>query len=426
MFAMNRPDIKRLPKRGNPVEAQKQLLDAVRLNEMPSEKVPLQNTLGRVLVQDAFSNFNIPDYDKTFIDGYAINTADTKDASTAKPAAFKIIGKLFPADYPTAIKVRNGEAVYVACGAPIPNGADATVKVEETRLNGAKIEVIREIQSGEGIIPFGDDMKKGDLLLKKGQILRPQDIGLLASIGLAEADVVKKPKIAILSGGDELIKQCDKNPKKIANNYALVIAGLASELGADAEMFGIMPDAIEKVTAKISEALANSDVVVTIGGSSVGVKDFVPDAVNALGKPGVVVQGVSLRPGAISGFGIVDCKPVVILPGHIGSCIAGFYLFVAPLISHYLDLDGDGMLPHLSAELAEDLETGPQFRFQLTRLKRAESRLLAEQVEGGSSALTTIVKSNGYTIVPPHTTLAKGSKVEVYLFGKLELSQIGV
>ena len=133
-----------------------------------------------------------------------------------------------------------------------------------------------------------------------------------------------------------------------------------------------------------------------------------------------------LRPGAISGFGIVDGKPVVMLPGHIGSCIAGFYLFVAPLISHYLGLDGDGMLPKLSAELAEDLETGPQFRFQLTHLKRADGKLLAEQVEGGSSALTTIVKSNGYTIVPPHTTLAKGSKVEVYLFGKLELSQIGV
>ena len=265
---------------------------------MSTEKVPLQDALGRVLAQDAVSNVNIPDYDKTFIDGYAINTDDTKGASTAKPAVFKIVGKLFPADYPTTIEVAHGEAVYVACGAPIPKGATATVKVEETRLNGDQIEVIREIQPGEGIIPLGDDMKKGDLLLKKGQILRPQDIGLLASIGLAEVEVVKKPKIAILSGGDELIKQCDKNPKKIANNYALVIAGLASELGAAAEMAGIMPDAMEKVTAKISEALAKSDVVVTIGGSSVGVKDFVPDAVNVLGRRGcagcVVATGGNL------------------------------------------------------------------------------------------------------------------------------------
>ena len=219
---MNRPDIKRLPKRSNPFEAQKQLLDAVRSNLMSTEKVPLQDALGRVLAQDAVSSVNIPDYDKTFIDGYAINTDDTQGTSTAKPAVFKIIGKLFPADYPTTIEVAHGEVVYVACGAPIPRGATATVKVEETRLNGDQIGVIREIQPGEGIIPLGDDMKKGDLLLKKGQILRPQDIGVLASIGLAEVEVVKKPKIAILSGGDELIKQCDKNPKKIANNYALV------------------------------------------------------------------------------------------------------------------------------------------------------------------------------------------------------------
>jgi molybdopterin molybdotransferase len=421
---MNRPDIKRLPKRQNPFDAQKQLLDAVRSNVASTERVPLQDALGRVLAQDAVSNINIPDYDKTFIDGYAVNPQDTLGASTSKPAVFEVVGKLFPADYPTDLQIGACEVVYVACGAPIPKGAGATVKVEETRLKEGKIEVIRPIQPGEGIIPFGDDMKKGDLLLKKGQMLRPQDTGILASLGLTCAEVTKKPKIAIISGGDELIKQCEKTPKKIANNYALVVAGLASELGAEAEMSGIMADTLEKVTEKIASALADADIVVTIGGSSVGVKDFVPDAVNALGKPGVVVQGVSLRPGAISGFGLVNGKPVVMLPGHIGSCIGGFYLFVAPLISHYLGLSGDGLLPKLTAELEEDLETGPQFRFQLTHIKRVDGKLLAEQVEGGSSALTTIVKSNGYTIVPPHTTLANGSKVDVYLFGKLELPQI--
>ena len=245
---------------------------------------------------------------------------------------------------------------------------------------------------------------------RQGRFLRPQDIGLLASIGLTEAEVVKKPKIAIISGGDELIKQSEKNPAKIANNYALVVAGLASELGANAKIVGIMPDALEKVQAQIAEALADSDIVVTIGGSSVGVKDFVPDAVNALGKPGVVVQGVLLRPGAISGFGIVEGKPVVMLPGHIGSCIAGFYLFVAPLISSYSGAKGDGLLPKLSAELAGDLENGPQFRFLLVSIKRVDGKLLAAPVEGGSSALSTIVKSNGYTIIPPHTKIAKGSQ----------------
>jgi molybdopterin molybdotransferase len=226
--------------------------------------------------------------------------------------------------------------------APIPKGAAATVKVEETRLHEDTVEVVREIKAGEGIIPLGDDVKKGDLLLPKGQRLRPQDVGLLASNKMTHAEVFRKPVVAVISGGDELLKQCQNDPSAIANNYALVVAGLASELGAEPKPLGIMPDALDKVTEKIRQALQTSDIVVTIGGSSVGVKDFVPDAINALGEPGVVVQGVSLRPGAISGFGLVDGKPVVMLPGHIGSCIGGFYLFLAPLISLYSGITAEG------------------------------------------------------------------------------------
>ena len=185
-----------------------------------------------------------------------------------------------------------------------------------------------------------------------------------------------------------------------------------------------MPDALDQVQTKIADALMDADIVVTIGGTSVGMKDFVPDAIISLGQPGVVVQGVSLRPGAVSGFGIVNGKPVVMLPGHIGSCIAGFYLFMAPLIQVYCGLAGDGLLPCLTAELSEAVDSGPQFRFLLLHLKRSQDKLLAEQVKGGSSALTTIVKSNGYSIIPPHTNLAKGANVEAHLFGKLEFTQI--
>jgi molybdopterin molybdotransferase len=420
---MDRPDIRRLLKRANPQEAVDLLLASVKENVTGSESVPLDQCLGRVLAKDAFSDRNIPDYDKTFIDGYAVNPEETKAASTTKPTTFKIVGKLFPADYPTTAQVQRGEAIYVACGAPIPKGASATVKVEETRMHENIVEIVREIKAGEGIIPLGDDVKKGDLLLPKGHVLRPQDLGLLASIKLAKAEVFKKPAVSIISGGDELLKQCQKDPDAIANNYALVVAGLASELGAAPKLLGIMPDALDKVTQKIREAVETSDIVVTIGGSSVGVKDFVPDAVNALGEPGVLVQGVSLRPGAISGFGLVNGKPVVMLPGHIGSCIGGFYLFVAPLIAVYSGLAADSA-PRVPAVLGEAVETGPQFRFLLVNVRRADGKLVATPSQGGSSALTTIVKSNGYAIVPPHTKLAKGEGVTVCLFNKLEMTQI--
>jgi molybdopterin molybdotransferase len=423
---MNRPDIRRLPKRSNPQEAAAKLLDAVKSKKLLTEKVGLAQALGRVLAKDTSSNINIPAYDKTFIDGYAINPKNTVDATVSKPVSFKVVGKLFPADYPTYIKVASDEAIYVACGAPIPKGAASTIKVEETRLIGDKIELVREIKYGEGIIPFGDDVKEGTLLLKRGHILRPQDVGLLASIGINEPEVFKKPTLAILSGGDELIKQSQKDSSKIANNYAFIIAGLASELGATPRILGIMPDALDKVQTKIGEALSEADIVVTIGGTSVGVKDFVPDAINSLGRPGVVVQGISLRPGAVSGFGIVNHRPVVMLPGHIGSCIAGFYLFLAPLIYQFCGLDTESLQPYLTAELLEAVDSGPQFRFLLLHLKRIEGKLFAKQVQGGSSALTTIVKSNGYAIIPPHTNLAEGTNVGVHLFGNLELSQIAL
>jgi molybdopterin molybdotransferase len=421
---MSRLDIKGMPKRSNPMEAQAKLLEAVASKKLFTETVHLEHALGRVLAKDVFSNVNIPGYDKTFIDGYAINPKGTAGALTSKPVEFKVVGKLFPADYPTEAKVAGDEAVYVACGAPIPKGASATIKVEETRLKGDKIQIMREIKRGEGIIPLGDDVKQGELILKRGKILRPQDVGLLAQVGLTTAEIIKKPVIAILSGGDELIKQCTKEPTKISNNYALVVAQLAQELGAEAVLKGIMPDALEQVEAKIGQALSDADIVVTIGGTSVGMKDFVPDAINNLGKPGVVVQGISLRPGAVSGFGVVEGKPVVMLPGHIGSCIAGFYHFLAPLIRAFSGVENGGLLPHLTAELSESVDSGPQFRFLLLHIKRDGTQLVAEPVKGGSSALSTIVKSNGYSLIPPHTQLPKDTRVDVHLLGKLEIAQI--
>ena len=421
---MNRPDMKRMPKRGNPIEAQATLLEALASIELQIEVIELQQAVGRVLAKNVFSTVNIPGYDKTFIDGYAIRPKDTTEASIARPATFKVVGKLFPADYPTELKVPRSKAVYVACGAPIPKGASATVKVEETRLKDGKIEIVREIQDGEGIIPLGDDVKQGELIVREGQVLRPQDVGLLAQVGLTEVEVYRRLKIAILSGGDELIKQSQKAPRRISNNYALVVSQLAIELGADAELKGIMADSLKEVEAKISQALSDSDVVVTIGGTSMGVKDFVPDAINNLGKPGVVVQGIALRPGAVSGFGVVNGKPIIMLPGHIGSCIAGFYQFVVPTIQVLSGVQKNTVLPTITAEISKPVNSGPQFRFLLFHIKRNSRGFVAEPVEGGSSALSTIVKANGYALIQPHSTFAKASKVTVYLFGKLELAQV--
>jgi molybdenum cofactor synthesis domain-containing protein len=400
------------------------LLDSVPTDIVSNEFVEIQRALGRVLTRDVEAKFDMPEYDKTFFDGYAINDKDTKSASIEVPVNLKIVKELFPADYPTDAEIAHGEAIYVATGAPIPKGATATIKVEETRKHNGIVEVCRPVKVGEGIIPFGDDVRRGTVVLKERQVLRPQDIGFLASLGMTHVEVIKKPKIAIISGGDELIKQKMMTPEKIVNNYALVVAGLASELGGDPELRGIANDTLEDVKRLISSALEDSDIVVTIGGCSMGKKDFVPDAINALGKPGVIVQGVLLGPGAVSGFGLVKEKPVVILPGNIGGCIAGFFLFVVPLIGIYCGLGKANVLPCLKTKLKEDYETRAQYRFALMNVKQEQGEFWAVPVDGVSGALVTLIKANGFAIIPPKMILRKGDTIDTFLFSRQELAQV--
>lgn len=306
----------------------------------------------------------------------------------------------------------------------MPRGADAAIRVEQTRLHEGKIEIRRQVEAGEGIIPAGDDVKKGSLILKKGHVLRPQDIGLLAAIQMMKVEVVKRPKVSIISVGDELIELSKKDPTKTVNNYALIVSGMASELDAIPLMLGIVPDDQVKIKEKISEAMEKADIVVTIGGCSVGIKDFVPDAINALGELGVIVHGILIKPGMVSGFGVVKGNPIIMLPGHIVSCIVGFYLFVAPLISLYSGLGKEAPLPSIRAKIDRDIEAGPRFTFLRTRVRRVDDTFIAEPVKGGSNTLSTLVKANGFTIIPPKTELKKGEEVSIVLFSKQELAQL--
>jgi len=420
---MRRADLRRMLKRTSPQEALNQLLDAVHAEPLPCEMVAIEESIGRVLAKDMTSELNIPRYNKTYIDGYAVRSEDAIGASVRKPVMLQIVGKLFPTDYPTKIEISRGETVYVSCGAPIPGGAYAAIKVEETRLHEGKIEICRVVEAGEGIIPAGDDVKKGSLILEKGRILRPQDIGLLAAVQMTKVEVVKRPKVSIISVGDELIELSKEDPTKIVNNYALIVSSLASELGAIPLMLGIVPDDLVKIKEKVSEAIEKADIVVTIGGCSVGVKDFVPDAINALGEPGVLVHGILIKPGAVSGFGVVKGKPIIMLPGHIVSCAVGFYLFVAPMISLYSGLGKEAPLPSIRGKIDRDIEAGPRFTFLRTHVRRVDGTFIAEPVQGGSNSLSTLVKANGFTIIPPRKELKKGEEVSIILFSKQEFAQ---
>ncbi len=419
---MEREDVKRTLKLIPFEEAQRQLLKAACIKPLGHEETPVEDSLGRVLAVDIISSLNIPGEDRAVFDGYAVRSIDTQNASLKNPVYLKIVGKAFPGEPPSQIS--HGQAIYTACGAILPRGADAIIKVENTRQLGEEIEIRSPVMPGENIGRVGEDVKAGELLFRKGHVLRPQDIGLLAGMGLNLVKVFRRPRIGIISVGDELIKLSEKHPLRMANNYALIISSLISEFGGVPRIFGIVPDDLNQIKLRISEALKESEIVATIAGCSLGTKDLVPDAINALGNPGLVFHGIRLSPGKVSGAGVIDGKPIVMLPGHIVSAYAAFYLFLAPLIAQYYGLNVESIFPTVRAKISQDVKAKPISTFMRVHLTHSKNGLIAEPIHGGSGVLTTLVKSNGYTIVPSGKELKRGTDIKVILFSRYEFGHI--
>jgi len=385
---------------------------------VPAERVPVKDALGRILCEDITSAIDIPFFVRPWVDGYATRARWTSGASAAHPVGLRLAGRLFPEDYPTKRRLRDREAYYVACGAPVPKGADCLIKVENTRRSGNEILVLKEVKPGEALSRPGEDVRKGTLVLKRGQIVRAQDLGVLVSLGKREVSVFRKPKLAILSVGDEVVDIRHFNPLKIVNNYAYVIAAATSEVGATPILLGIAPDDPDSIAARIDEGTRLADAVATIGGCSVGEKDFVPDAIRRLGE--VVAHGVKIRPGHVAGVGFVRGKPVFMLPGHIASCTMAFYTFVLPTLAKLAGSEQSQLLPTLHADLESAVEKAPVHTFLRLRIRRRAQRLLAEPIHGGTNILSSLSRANGFALLPPSRQIRRGQKIKVTLFGKLE------
>ncbi|UCE15434.1 MAG: molybdopterin molybdotransferase MoeA [Candidatus Bathyarchaeota archaeon] len=419
---MRRKDLKRTFKLIPYEKALHRLEDAAHIEPLEIEEVAIEKSAGRVLAIDIVSMQNIPKKNLAVFDGYAIQSTDSMNASARNPVTLKIVGKTFPGETPH--KLSSGQTVFTACGAPVPKASDAVIKTENVQLLEDEIQLRFSVEPGENIALAGEDVEKGSLILEKGCFLRPQDVGLLAGTGMKAIKVFKRPKVGILSVGDELIKLGEKNPDKIVNNYALIVSNLVSEFGGTPLLLGIAPDNLEQIKKKLSEALEKTDIVATIAGCSVGPKDLVPDAINALGEPGIVFHGVKLSPGKVMGAGIVKDKPIVMLPGHIVSTYAGFYLILAHLIAQNSGLGKKFPLSVVKARITRDVKAKPIASFLRVRLVNVDGEFEAEPVKGDSSVLTSLVRSNGYTIVPKGEGIKKGTAVEVVIYDRYEFTHI--
>ncbi|MDI6819902.1 MAG: molybdopterin molybdotransferase MoeA [Candidatus Hodarchaeaceae archaeon] len=386
------------------------------VKQLGSEVVPFDRALNRALAEDIFSKVDVPPFDRSAVDGYAVQAADTFGASELKPAKLHVVGS---ADIGAATKlsVRRGEAVKIMTGAPMPKGADAAVMVEHTRVEGSRIAVLAPVTPGKNVSARGEDVKAGEVVLERGWQLRPQDIGMLASTGNVRVRVARRPRVAILATGSELREPGTRLKRaEIADINSYSLAAAVASCGGLPRRLGIVPDGPELLKRALLRAIKH-DVVLISGGSSVGERDIVPNAVAELGE--VLLHGVAIRPGGPTAFGIVKGKPVFALAGFPVSALVAFDMIARPALRRMQGLPADRGYPSILARLTRKVSS-TLGRIEVVRVhvRREAGELMADPIRiAGSGILSSMTKANGFVIVPEDVEgFNGGSIVEVELY----------
>lgn len=385
---------------------------------MKVERVPVAKALDRVLANDLVSPADLPDFPRSTMDGFAVRAADTYGATEGLPAYMTVVGEVLMGTA-AEIPVSGGQALRIATGGMLPEGADAVVMVENTQaVDDSTLEVVRPVAPGENVLRVGEDVASGASVLPRGHRLRPQDLGGLAALGIVEVDVASRLRVAIISSGDEVVPpEQQLAPGQIHDVNTSTLAALVHRAGHDPLPLGIVQDCYEELAATARRALTLADVVILSAGSSVSVRDMTAEVLDSLGKPGVLVHGVSLRPGKPTVLGVADGKPLFGLPGNPVSCMVTFDLFVAPTLAH---MTGAAEAPRrvVRACLAHNIPsaTGREDYVQV-RLEQRGDQLWAVPVFGKSNLIYTLIRADGMVKIELDAGgIAEGETVPVVLF----------
>lgn len=390
-----------------------------------SEEIPVNESLHRIISEDIISESNLPEFPRSTVDGYAVRAEDTFGATDTLPAYLNLKGEILMSEEPK-IELKKGDTVKIATGGMLPPGSDAVVMFEHSNvINEKLIEVVKAAAPGENVIQIGEDVERGEKILPKGHRIRPQDMGALTGLGVTKIKVYRRPNVAIISTGDEIV-EAEKVPRlgqvRDINTYNL--SGLVRLKGGIPIRKGIFPDQYEKIYSIVCESLDETDIVIISGGSSVGTRDMTERVINDLGKPGVLVHGVSLKPGKPMIIGIVNNKPIFGLPGHPAAVTVCFDLFVAPVIKaisgevdHLVNL---GITHHrtVKAIISKNISSAPGREDHIrVAIEKNEGKLVARPILGKSGLIKTLVKADGIVVIPATKLgLEAGDEVDVRLF----------
>jgi molybdopterin molybdotransferase len=370
-----------------------------RFKPLSFEMIHIEESLHRVLFEDITSPIHLPEFPRSTVDGFALKAKDTYGASEKNPAIFQVIGEI-PMGQVSDIEVKEGEVVKVATGGMVPKGSDAVEMVEYTEwVDSHTLHVFKTLSPLENVIQVGEDVKAGEVVLHRGHWIRPQDIGLMAGIGKTDVHVYRRPRVAIISSGDEIVP-IEKSPAlgEVRDINRYTIASMVKEADGIPLFLGIVKDCFKDLKEKIALGLKESDLVVITGGSSVGTLDLTVDVLQTFPKAEILGHGVSIRPGKPTLLADIDGKPFLGLPGHPVSAMVIFHLFGKPILKMLSGLSKEGIWGQLKwkAKASRNIPSVPgREDYVRVRLEEKGGILWAHPIFGKSGAIGHLVNANG-------------------------------
>jgi molybdopterin molybdotransferase len=392
------------------LEAARAIIDRTGAAVTRVEQIPLEQSYGRVLARDVIASGDVPPFSRAGMDGYAVKAADTRSATRENPRTLKQIGTLFTGQVSTAV-VRDGECMEISTGAPMPAGADAVVMVEETAGdNDGRVRVLAEVQPQQNVGRRGADILAGQTVLGAGETVNSGGIGALAAVGISLVEVYQRPRVAILSTGNEVIAPGQPlSPGQIYDINRFTLSAVVSEHGGIPVAYPPAPDSLDALIATLDQCLVH-DIVVFSGGSSVGERDLIRDAIAARGE--LLFHGIAVKPGKPTGLGVVDGKPVFAMPGYPTSCLSNAHILLVPLLRRMARLQAHVRRTR-TLPLALRIASAPgRHQFYTVRITDGT----AVPAFKASGDITSMSQADGYIEIPAEVeSVEAGTLVDVTL-----------